>query len=135
MSIIQPPLSGRVYTDSLVAGPIWASAILSYSFPTLPGQFTGYPAGTEPERNFEALNLLQQDAVRSALWAITSFTSLTFTQLTGAAASSAVLRFGMSDAADTAFAFLPSFAEARRNARRIKACAYRRSLNARHLAC
>jgi len=97
MQTTSVPVSGRIYTDSLIAGPKWASNSLSFSFPTASTQFTGYPAGNEPSIGFEALNPIQQAAVRAIFASISSFTNLTFTESTGTNAASAVLRFGMTD--------------------------------------
>jgi serralysin len=110
MDVVAAPTSGDPETDALVEGPIWSSTSLSFSFPTLASQFTGY-AGGEPAVNFEALNPTQQAAVRAIFASISSFANLTFSEVTGASASTAVLRFGMSDAPETAHAYLPSATE------------------------
>jgi serralysin len=107
MDTIDVASSGDANIDSLTEGPKWASTAITFSFPTSAAQFTGYSSGSEPFNNFGAFNNQQQAAVRWALGQISSFTNLTFTESTGTAASSAVLRFGMSDTPDTAWGYLP----------------------------
>ena len=110
MEIEVPASSGDAETDSLVEVK-WAGTQLSFSFPSLAAQFTGYDAAGEPSLNFEVLNPVQQGAVRSILASISTFTGLTFAESTGDAASAAVLRFGMTDATPTAHAYLPNESE------------------------
>jgi serralysin len=110
MDVIDAPTSGRIYTDSLVKGPKWAGLSLTFSFPTSAAQFTGYTDG-EPFNGFEALNGVQQAAVRAILASISGFTNLVFTESVGDSASSAVLRFGMTDdmgPGEIAHAYLPN---------------------------
>lgn len=94
------------YTNALVAVK-WLGTTLHYSFPTQ-DQYTGYDPGEEPYQNFEVLAPAQQAAVRAALAMISTFTNLTFTESSGAAAGDAELRFGQSDAADVAFGYFPA---------------------------
>ena len=54
---------------------------------------------------------MQQAAARAALAQISSFTNLSFSELTGADATNAMLRFGMTDDTPTAHAYLPSTCE------------------------
>ena len=96
MDVIPAPTSGRIYTDSLVKGPIWASNSLSFSFPALAAEFTGY-AGGEPSDHFEGFNEVQKTAARTILGSISTFANLTFSEFSGVDISSAVLRFGMTD--------------------------------------
>ena len=114
MQTTNVPQTGRVYTDALIAGPKWASNTITYSFPTVATQFTGYTAGTEPFVGFEAFSALQQAAVRSILASISAFANITFSELSGAQASTAVIRFGMTDDVDSgeaAHAYLPSVSD------------------------
>ena len=107
MSVTQATLSGRTYTDGLLSGPKWSGTSLTFSFPTAGNQFTGYSGG-EPVTNFAALGPQQQDAVRSVLDQVSSFTNLSFSEIVGGGAGSAVLRFGLTDDTETAHAYLPS---------------------------
>lgn len=106
MDVIDAPVSGDAVIDSLVEGPIWAGTTLTYSFPTQ-AQFTGYTGG-EPYNNFQVFNATQIAAARAAFNMITSFTGLTFQQVTGTSAGDATIRFGMSDDPDTAYAYMPN---------------------------
>jgi Ca2+-binding RTX toxin-like protein len=113
MNVRDAPVSGRIYTDSLVEGPIWAGSSLTFSFPTSAAQFTGYVGG-EPFNNFEALNAVQQAAARAILDSVSAFTNLVFTESSGGNAASAVLRFGMTDGMNpdvVAHAYLPDPSE------------------------
>jgi serralysin len=103
--------SGDVYVDAVIAGIKWSGTALTYSFPSSASQFTGYAADGEPSDNFEAFNATQIASVKSAYAQIASFTNLTFGEVTGASAGTAVLRFGMSDMYDTAVGYLPDSAD------------------------
>lgn len=108
MEAQEAPTSGDPYIDSL-AERRWVGTALTFSFPTSAAQFTGYSDG-EPFDNFEALNAVQQGAVRTILTQIASFTNLTFSEAPANAVSTAVLRFGMTDGLDPdvlAHAYLP----------------------------
>lgn len=93
------------YTNALVAVK-WLGSTLTYGFPTL-SQYTGYDPGEETSQNFEVLAPAQQGAVSAALAMVSTFTNLTFTELAGADAGNAELRFGQSDTADIAFGYYP----------------------------
>ena len=105
--IRDPGSSGEPVIDALFEGPAWLDNALTFSFPTS-AQFTGYGSGEELANNFQAFSSTQQATVRTVLAQIASFTSLTFSEVTGANAGTAVLRFGMSDEPDTAYAYLPN---------------------------
>jgi serralysin len=98
------------YTDSLAGGQAWATTNLSFSFPSA-SQFSGYTKGSEPSVGFASLNVGQRDVVRSVLGLISTVVDLTFAELTGPDAGSAVLRFGLTSDTDGAHAYLPSAAE------------------------
>jgi serralysin len=106
VDVVDRGLSGRANTDALAEGPAWAGTTITFSFPGA-GQWTG-SSGGEQSNNFEQFNATQQAAVRTILAQISSFTGLTFTELTGGQAANATLRFGMSDTPETAYAYLPS---------------------------
>jgi serralysin len=105
VEVTDAPVSDDPVTKALVKGPTWAGNSLTFSFPTMATQFTGYSGG-EPSSNFEPLNATQQAAVRAILAQISTFTNLAFTE--GTDTSSAVLRFGMTDDTPTAHAYYPS---------------------------
>ncbi|EAQ36492.1 possible protease [Nitrobacter sp. Nb-311A] len=85
----------------------WATANLTYSFPTSASYYgSGYGIG-EPSDNFETLNNQQQDAVRIALGMFSSVANLNYLELTETAVQHADLRFALSDAPSTAWAYLP----------------------------
>ena len=102
------PATGNVYIDGLLSDQKWAVVSLTFGFPTQASQYgTGYGAN-EPASAFEAVNGVQQAAVRAAFQLISSYTNLHFSESTGASAGSADLRFAMSDVPGTAYAYLPS---------------------------
>lgn len=94
--------------DALLASYRWATDSLTFSFPTRPTQYSGYEAGSEPDSNFEALNAAQRAAARHALGGYAAVANLDFTEVAGGAGD---LRFGMTDASETAHAYLPADAE------------------------
>jgi serralysin len=106
--------SGVDTIDGMLSGLAWLSSALTYSFPT-DGVFYeesgGYEDGAEQDQNFEALNPQQQQAVTALLAAIASVTDLTFTLVTESAELHGDLRFAMSEAAEVAYAYLPSGSE------------------------
>ena len=108
MDVVDVTSTGDSDLDALIEGPKWNSLTLTFSFPSLGAEYTGYDSTGEPFDNFAPFNLTQQAAVESALTAISGFTNLTFAQSTGSDAATAVLRFGMSDMPDTAYTYLPS---------------------------
>ncbi|GGE55347.1 serralysin [Agaricicola taiwanensis] len=100
--------TGDSYIDGILKNLKWADPDLTFSFPTSASAYgAGYGEG-ETSSNFMALNTAQQAAVRAALDAYASVADLSFTELTGASAASATLRFGVSDLPPTAWAYGPS---------------------------
>lgn len=84
----------------------WDTTTLTYSFPTSAVFYDADPAraglqygdsAVSPGRNFMALSLAQQNAVRSAFALYSDVCGLAFTPRTETAGSHAVLRFGQSD--------------------------------------
>ncbi len=103
-------LTGNAYVDGVLGGSKWAVTSLTFSFPTSASFYgAGYGDG-EPLNNFAVLNAAQQATARAALDAYSSISNLTFTQVTESAAKHADLRFAMSDAPSTAWAYFPSTA-------------------------
>jgi serralysin len=103
------PLTGNVDTDAVMSGIKWVSSNLTFAFATSPADYgTEYGAADEPNIGFEPLTAALQSAVRSALAQFAAVSNLTFTELTGAAAKNAVIRFGMTGDSPTAHAYLPA---------------------------
>lgn len=99
--------TGNAYIDGILGDVKWATANLTYSFPTSASYYgSGYGIG-EPSDNFGTLNNQQQDAVRIALGMFSSVANLNYLELTETAVQHADLRFALSDAPSTAWAYLP----------------------------
>lgn len=102
----------------LHSGNEWHRAELSFSFPTeADAYFTGrrmsetYGTG-EAEDGFRGTNAAQETAVRYALDQFAAVSNVTFSELTGADAADADIRYAQSDQPPTAWAYYPStFAE------------------------
>ena len=99
--------TGDTKVDGLLWLEKWAVPHLTFGFPALPSQFTGYSFGDEPYNSFAQLDSVQQALVRTIFGWIATFTNLTFTELLAGQSGQSDLRFGMSDAAATAYAYLP----------------------------
>ncbi|HEX2554455.1 MAG TPA: M10 family metallopeptidase [Microvirga sp.] len=100
-------LTGNAAIDGILGTEKWAVNGLTYSFPTS-GSFYGRGYGSgEPTDNFEALNGVQQAAVRSVLAQYAAVANLTFTPLTESSTVHADLRYALSDAPGTAWAYYP----------------------------
>ncbi len=94
---------------ALVAGTMWNSTALTYSFPDATSDYTGSPSSygsSELTNNFSQLLSDQQDAARLAFDMIASYTNLTLTEITGAQGS-ADIRMARSNAPSTAWAYYP----------------------------
>ena len=75
--------SGRQDTDAVLIGSKYTVSNLTFSFPTQ-GKFyddQGYPNNSEPDK-LVVFNDMQQDAARYAFNLISSYTNLTFTEIT-----------------------------------------------------
>jgi serralysin len=93
--------------EALLSGYFWSDRSLTFGFPTSPSQ---YPPGShdgEPSDNFGAFNAVQQAAVRQILGQFAQLTDLAFTENSGSPGS-ASLRYAMSDAAESAYAYYPT---------------------------
>jgi serralysin len=103
--------SGNQDIDGLLYTQKWAVSSLSFSFPT---SASFYSAGSAPNGettdNFGALNTTQQNYVRSALQQYSAVIPVTFTEVTETASNHADLRFALSDAPSTAWAYFPTSA-------------------------
>ncbi|WP_114945515.1 M10 family metallopeptidase [Microvirga calopogonii] len=101
-------LTGNAYVDGLLGNFKWAVNSLTYSFPSRGSYYGNSYGGAENVTNFGSLDADQQAAARSALKSYASVANLTFTQLGETATRHADLRFAMSDATSTAWAYFPS---------------------------
>jgi len=97
-------VTGDDEIDAVLSGVKWATTELNFSFPTATSQYGTYPTG-ETKRGFEALSELQQNAVRAILDAYEAVSNLNFTEVAGGGGD---LRYAMSDAPSTAWAYYPS---------------------------
>src|SRR3954467_9613234 len=61
-STVTVATTGNSYIDGLLFGTKWASASLTYSFPTSPSYYSTYTS-SEPQTNFKAFTSVQQLAV------------------------------------------------------------------------
>ncbi|MFL5158883.1 MAG: matrixin, partial [Microvirga sp.] len=96
------------YTNGLLGEYKWAVDSFTYSFPADGSHYgTSYGEG-ENVTNFGALSTLQQATVRTALSLYSSVANLTFAEVPETAADHADLRFALSDAPRTAWAYYPS---------------------------
>ena len=96
------------YTNALLGNYRWASGNLSYSFPTTAGVY-GSPYGSnEPLNTFGVLNGTQQNVARAAFANYAAVANVVFSEFTAGSTGSATLRLAMSNAPNTAWAYLPS---------------------------
>jgi serralysin len=113
---IAPPASAAQIREenieALISGAVWPSPDLTYGFPASKDDYADYasydPPQTEPD-TFAPFTFRQQESVRAAFAALSSFTDLTFAEVT-ADPGSATLRYAMSTLPDTAYAFYPDTA-------------------------
>lgn len=104
-------LTGDPYVDSVLSGVKWGTGSLTFSFPIATSTY-GFSYGSgEPANNFKAFTAIQQDATRIILQGYSAVANLTFTEDTETDTKHAALRYGMSDAPSTAWAYYPSFSE------------------------
>ncbi len=100
--------SGNPYIDGVISGVRWGVNTLTFSFPTNASYYgTNYGSG-ENNNGFEALNTVQQSAVRSILDSYSSVANLTFLEVTESATVHGELRYAESDMPSTAWAYYPS---------------------------
>lgn len=98
-------ITGVNQIDSLLSGYKWGSNNVTFSFPTTKSQYSGYLYNEEPNKNFIALNTMQQNAARSALAKWASVCNLTFTETTG---GNGTILFGTSSLPSTSWAYYPT---------------------------
>jgi len=100
--------TGNQDIDGVLVGTKWDTLSLTFSFPSQASFYgSGYGSG-EPSSAFEALNAQQKIAVRESFAMISSYTKLTFTEITESASQHADLRHAMSDLPGTAWGYYPS---------------------------
>src|SRR5687768_5613699 len=93
-------------TNGLLSGVKWAVTSLTFSFPTSASFYgAGYP--NNETATFQPLNATQQAAARAVLAMYSSFTNLTFTEVTETSSVHGDLRFAQSNAPSTAWAYFP----------------------------
>ncbi|MFB0610775.1 M10 family metallopeptidase C-terminal domain-containing protein [Aurantiacibacter poecillastricola] len=94
------------YSHSLLAIDVWADFQITFSFPRY-NQYTGYADDPATVSNHQDFTDAQKDAARTVLAQVSSYTNLTFVEVSGVDAGSATLRFGNTRTTDSAFAYLP----------------------------
>ncbi len=96
--------------SALFHGTEWTGTTITYSFPDASSDFgpdaASYGDG-EAYAGFEQANSLFQEQVRQALAMLASVVPITFVELTGSEDADAILRFAMTDATSTGFAYFP----------------------------
>jgi hypothetical protein len=98
--------SGNAYIDGILSGARWSGDALTFSFPTSSSAYSAnYGAGEGA--SFSALNVAQQNAVRTILAGCACAACMKFTEVTGSAAADATIRYGASSMVNTAWAYLP----------------------------
>jgi serralysin len=101
-------LTTDTYINGVLCNLKWAVSSFTYSFPTS-GSYYGTSYGNgENVTNFGGLNTAQQETVRSTLKMYGSVANLSFTELGETATQHADLRFALSDAPSTAWAYFPT---------------------------
>lgn len=101
-------LSSDPYIDGLLGEVRWATNSFTFSFPANASYYGGSYAGGEPTDNFGALNASQQATARVALAAYASVANVTFAEIAETAVQHADIRFALSDAPGTAWAYFPN---------------------------
>ncbi len=97
--------TGNTNTDGLLSGYKWASSTLTFGFPSVAAQYTGYAADSEIA-SFSPLTTQAAGAVRAVMAHISAYTGLTLTEAANPATAS--IRLGETDDASTAYAYLPT---------------------------
>jgi serralysin len=103
-------LTENAYINGLLGDYKWAVNSFTYSFPS-DGAFYGTSYGEgENVTTFGAFSSVQQAAARSALKMYGSVANLTFSEIAETSKQHADLRFALSDAPSTAWAYFPTTA-------------------------
>ena len=96
--------TGDAYIDALFTGTKWATANLTFSFPTNPSYY-GY---AESNNNFGAFNPVQQTAVKSVLLMYSAVAKVTFSEVTESSTLHGTIRYAETDKYSTGFGYYPS---------------------------
>ena len=107
----QVSFSGADQTNmvALVAGNTWDNATITFSFPDSVADYGGSPGSYgsgELANGFAAFNDAQKDAARAAFDLVSSYTGLTFTELSSNEGAADV-RLASTEAVSTAWAYYP----------------------------
>lgn len=105
-------LAGNADTNGLLSGTQWAITNLTYSFPTSAVTYGNYYAQGEPTRGFQAFTAKQQAVAIEALDLYSAVSNLSFTRVIEGANVQGDLRFAQSSMPTTAWAYLPTTADA-----------------------
>jgi serralysin len=103
-------LTGDPYIDGLLSGVKWGVTNLTFSAPSSASYYESNYGDGEPNKSFEPLNASQKAVLDSTLSLYSSYSGLKFSQITETSTQHADLRFSMSDAPSTAWAYFPSTA-------------------------
>jgi serralysin len=107
-AVSQTTATGDIRIDALLGDYRWALSNLTYSFPASASSYEQPYGESEPTKNFNGLNIIQQQVARAALSNFAAVANVTFTEVTGSNAGTATLRMAMSDTPSTAWAYLPN---------------------------
>lgn len=103
-------LSNDPYVNGVLGDVKWAVTTLTYSFPTSASLYGSSYGNGEPTKNFGAFNTTQQNAVRNILTEYSSVANMNFVEIAETTTQHADLRYAMSDAPSTAWAYFPTTA-------------------------
>jgi serralysin len=93
--------------SSILSGFAWNGTTITYSFPTSSVVYGTYP-DPAPFNGFAVLSLQQQSEAERAFALISSYTNLTFTEITETTTTHATIRLANSSSPPTAYAYYPS---------------------------
>jgi serralysin len=103
--------TGNPYVNGVLGDVKWASNSFTYSFPTIGSDYGASYGCGENVTGFGALSATQKAGVRSVMSAYSSVANLSFTEIAETSSQHATLRFALSDAPSTAWAYLPTTAD------------------------
>ena len=106
-STTQVSATGNADVDGLLSGVKWDVARLSYSFPAMSLDYELMYGNGEQNNNFSGVTAAQEGAIRAALAQYGAVSNLSFVEAMETPALHADLRFGQTDTASTAYAYLP----------------------------
>jgi Ca2+-binding RTX toxin-like protein len=105
-------ITGGANDDSLLAGSKWggprgSGVTLEYSFPSWNARWSSHYGDGEPRSGFAPLNSAQKAAVRDSLERWSDVANIRFVEVADTSGRVGDLRFGVSSAPDTAWAYYP----------------------------